>query len=113
MKKFLFYTNLLLILVTAICYIVNDGTGKMAEVYLGMFQLVAAVVLTIYTIFYKDKIIAKHLSIYWLLIVFFIFGFIAASNSSNNIAITLVFIYPMFIALYLTYITYLFSKTKP
>jgi len=110
MGKLFFYTNVLLLLAVMVCYVVNDVNGQVAEVYFGLFQLIAAVFLKSYTLFYNEKTIKKHLSVYWLLVVIFIIIFKTAISSSHNTTIVFIFIYPMFIAIYFTYITYLFTK---
>jgi len=111
MRKFLFYINILFILGIFACYICEDGTGQIVEIYFGIFQFFTAIILTCFEIFHSEKTIENHLVNYWLLVVLFIIAFVAAGNMPDNIAPAVIFGYPMIIAIYFTYITYLFTKT--
>lgn len=93
MRKLLFYTNALLFFTVMACYIVNDVDGQLAEVYFGVFQLIAAVALTSYTLFNKEKTIKKHLHIYWILVAVFIFIFKTAFSASHNITTRCLYLY--------------------
>jgi len=112
MRKLVFYANVLALIIIHACYLNNDMLGQQSEVFLGLFQLLNAVSLTVYTLIYKEKIIGIHLKIYWLLIALFVILFQTAINAYHNTAIAILFIYPLFIAFYFTYITYLFFKKQ-
>jgi hypothetical protein len=105
MKQFIFYLNIITLVVTFIAYAFNKGAGLQAQFILGVFQLIVAAAYTImvFTTGLKLKLLLLY---YWLLVIGF---FILLRILPDAQDITFI-IFPLCIATYFVYITYLIQK---
>jgi hypothetical protein len=92
-------------------YIYQPILGALAQIGLGIFQIVLAIMIT--QNMHKIKpIVRKHLKMYWLSIIIWIFSIALISMFSNidHVFRSMLLVCPMLIGFYFVIITYLNQK---
>lgn len=112
MKKINFYTNFIFLVITLLIYCKDVSNGLFAQLYLGGFQLLCALIITIFA--FRNELIKlqRLLAYYWIAVIAYVlFSQIKSSNNHTN---EIVFIaIPLSIAAYFVYITHFTQKQKP
>ena len=106
MKQFIFYLNIITLAVTLIAYAYNKGTGLQAQFILGVFQVIVALVYTV-IVFSAASNLKWLLLYYWILVIVFFIVVRILPDAYYNFTLI---IFPLLIACYFVYITYLVQK---
>lgn len=109
MKKFTHYFNLLSVITCLIFAIVFHDKVLIGYLFLGLFQIILLIVITIKFIIYKKYI--KSIMIYWTLVLTYFFIIQRIFNHYNCEELGLLSV-PIMIAFYNCYITFLNTKIK-
>jgi len=110
MKK-IHYLNTTVYLIVVALYIYEPVLGALAQIALGVFQLVLAIRLSM-DINELKTIGRKALKIYWytILIWFISILFLTLTSFLEKYGLTILYVFPMTIGLYFTVVTFLIKK---
>jgi hypothetical protein len=106
MKQFIFYLNIIMLVVTLIAYAFKKGAGLQAQFILGVFQVIVALIYTV-IVFSAALNLRRLLLYYWLLVIVFFITVRILPDAYYNFTLI---IFPLLIACYFVYITYLVQK---